>query len=371
MGSGSPNEGPRETDARAPDLSEGRESNGREAGKREDDADEAQGALGYLLLLSCVIVWGISAVAFKVCTKPPSGAAFDPFFFTGLRFLIVAPCVALMVGMRRPDALRLQPGDWKRYVVFGFFAVVLAETLQAIAVRHTSVANLTLLSHGTISLFTAFWALILLKQRIARTGWMGAAIAMTGVAIVAASAAGGGFRFDAESLKGDAIALFRSLEHSCYLLYLSLWLRQRSALTVTVYNCAFGALWLLPYVVWRSFSFPWGEVTPVVWGAFAWSVIPTTLYGFVAWNWAMGRVGAVAATNLFYLMPVTAAVAAWTLLGEPITPGQMVGGGVIIAGIVLLRWEALTAAGILRPLDGAALRERWRRVRNGRKQNEE
>jgi drug/metabolite transporter (DMT)-like permease len=365
MDSGSPSEGPRENTARADESSVGDASDGLQAGRQSGDA------LGYILLLSCVVVWGISAVAFKVCTKPPSGAGFDPFFFTGLRFLIVAPCVALIVGWKRPDALRLAPGDWKRYVLFGFVAIVLAETLQAIAVRHTSVANLTLLSHGTISLFTAFWAMFLLKQRIARSGWIGAGIAMTGVAIVAASGASGGFRLDAESLKGDAIALFRSLEHTCYLLYLSLWLRQRSALTVTVYNCTFGALWLLPYVIWRGVSFPWGDVTPLVWGAFAWSVIPTTLYGFVAWNWAMGRVGAVAATNLFYLMPLTAAIAAWTLLGEPITPGQMGGGGVIIAGIVLLRWEALTAAGIIPPLDGAALRERWKNRRSRRNTDEE
>lgn len=371
MGSGSPSEGPHEIDARANDSGDGTVSNGQEAGRRETLIEESQSALGYFLLFSCVVVWGISAVAFKICTKPPSGAGFDPFFFIGLRFLIVAPCVALMVGWKRPEALRMEPGDWKRYAVFGFVAIVMAETLQAIAVRHTSVANLTLLSHGTISLFTAFWAMLLLKQRMVRSGWVGAGIAMTGVAIVAASGAHGGFRFDAESLKGDGIALFRSVEHSCYLLYLSLWLRKRSALTVTVYNCVFGALWLLPVVIWRSISFPWGEVTPLVWWAFAWSVIPTTLYGFIAWNWAMGRVGAVAATNLFYLMPVTAAIAAWALLNEPITPGQMVGGGVIIAGIILLRWEALTAAGLIRPLDGIALRERWRRWRNRNRDNEE
>jgi drug/metabolite transporter (DMT)-like permease len=308
------------------------------------------GEVGIALLLSCVAIWGVNAVALKVCMKPAVGQGMDPLFLTGLRFAIVAPCLAGLVAWRMPEALRLQPGDWLRYAVFGFVAIVLAETLQPLALRYTSVANLTLLSHGTLSLFTALWALVLLRQWIAPLGWIGAAIAICGVAIVAASGSGGGLHFDTGTLRGDAIATFRSLEHSCYLLVLSQWLRKRSAVQVTVYNCVFGALWLLPYVVWRSMSFPWARVEPVTWGAFAWTVLPTTLYGFLAWNWAMGRVGAVAATNMFYLLPVAAVIAAWALLGEPLRLGQILGGLVIIIGVILLRWETLAAAGFLRSL---------------------
>lgn len=317
----------------------------------EGAAHAGRERLGLALLASCIAVWGVNAVAFKVCTKPATGAGFDPVFLTGLRFLAVAPSLATLVAWRKPEALRLQPGDWKRYVVFGFVAIVLAETLQPFALRYTSVANLTLLSHGTISLFTAFWALLLLKQRLAPAGWVGAFIATAGVAVVAATGpgVGGGLHFDLATLRGDGIALFRSVEHSCYLLMLAQWLRQRSAVQVTVYNCVFGALWLLPYVVWRGFGFPWAQVAPLTWAAFAWTVVPTTIYGFLAWNWAMSKVGAVAATNLFYLMPVSAALAAWALLGEPITAGQVLGGVVILAGIVLLRWEALEAAGVRLP----------------------
>lgn len=324
-----------------------REAGGEVSGK---DAEEKrrEGTIGLVLLLSCIVIWGVNAVAFKMATKPPSGVGFDPFFLTGLRFLIVAPCMAVMVGLRSPKALRLERGDWLRYVVFGFVAIVMAETLQPLALRYTSVANLTLLSHGTLSLFTAMWALVIFRQHIARTGWAGAAIAFVGVGIVAASGARGGFRFDQESLRGDALALFRSFEHSYYLLVLARWLQQRPVAQVTVYNCVFGALWMLPYVAYRSVGFNWGGVSPVVWWALAWTIVPTTLYGFFAWNWAMSRVGAVTASNLFYLMPVTAALAAWALLGEPIAPGQALGGVVIVVGVVLLRWEAMAATGVFR-----------------------
>ncbi|MDX1935454.1 MAG: DMT family transporter [Capsulimonadales bacterium] len=312
---------------------------------------------GFLILLSCVAIWGVNAVAFKICTRPPTGTGFDPLFLTGLRFVVVAPCMALLVGLKQPKSLFLPPGDWKRYLLFGFVAIVLAETLQPLALRFTSVANLTLLSHGTISLFTAFWALLFFKQRITRAGWVGAVVAMFGVALVAANGSQGGFRLDADSLKGDAIALFRSFEHSLYLLALSWWLRMRPTLQVSLFNCVFGALWLLPYVVYRSIGFPWEDVPRYVWGWLLWTIFPTTLYGFLAWNWAMRRVGALAATNTFYLMPVSAAVAARVLLGEPVTPGQGLGGLVILVGILLLRWETLVEAGVIRGRPEI----RWRR----------
>ncbi len=304
--------------------------------------------VGYALLLSCVVVWGISSVAFKVCAKPPSGPGFDAVFFTGVRFTVVAPLFALVLGLRDPRVLRLEPGDWKKYAIFGFVAIVLAESLQALALRYTSVANVTLLSHGTLSLFTAWWALLLFKQRIALTGWYGAALALSGVALVAAFGHGGGLRFDGDTMIGNSIALFRSVEHSCYLLLLSQWLQKRSAVQVTIYNCVFGALWLLPYTIWKAIGFPWGDVAPIVWVALFWTIVPTTLYAFLAWNWAMGKVGAITATNMFYLMPLSAAVAAWILLGEPITTGQVIGGVVIVVGIILLRWEALVATGFIR-----------------------
>jgi drug/metabolite transporter (DMT)-like permease len=266
----------------------------------------------------------------------------------------------LVALWRRPSALKLEKGDWLRYVLNGFVAIVLAETLQPLALRYTSVANLTLLSHGTISLFTAFWALLFFKQRITRSGWVGAAIAFVGVGLVAASGKAGSLRFGSDTLTGDGIAVFRSLEHSLYLLFLARWITKKSPLQVTVYNCVFGAVLLLPYVLWRSPQVDWRNIAPLTWGAFAWTVLPTTLYGFLAWNWGVSKVGAVAASNLFYLMPVSAALSAWALLGEPITPGQALGGLVIIIGVILLRWEALQAAGIKLP-DLYSIRERFKK----------
>ena len=305
--------------------------------------------LGSLLLLSCVVIWGVNAVAFKV-----GGHTFDPVLLNGLRFLAVAPCIALIVLARDPGALRVQNrGDLLRYALYGLSSIALSESLMALAARHTSVANVTLLGPGTVSLFTALWAVALKEQTLTRFGWAGAVVALLGVGMVAtgyplgAAAARGGaqsLRLDDRSLFGDGIALLRSVIQGGYLLLLTRTLRERSVLTVTVYNVVFGALWLLPYVVWRAPEIAWARVPQEAWWSLLWTIVPTTVYGFLAWNWGMRQVGAVAATNLFYLIPVFAALAAWALLHEPLTAGQVLGGVVIVAGIVLLRWDTLLSA---------------------------
>jgi drug/metabolite transporter (DMT)-like permease len=217
---------------------------------------------------------------------------------------------------------------------------------------------MTLVGPGTISLFTAFWAVALGEQKLSRLGWTGAFVALFGVGVVA-SAGGHGFSLDRHSLIGDGLALFRSVVQGGYMLLLARALRQRSVLTVTVYNCVWGALWLLPYVLWRAPRLDWQGVPPLAWWALLWTVVPTTLYGFLAWNWGMRQVGAVAATNFIYLNPVFAALAAWLLLGEPLGWGQVLGGAVIVLGIVLLRWDSLLSAGV--PLNFPPLRLPWRR----------
>ena len=302
-------------------------------------------AWGGLILLSCVLIWGVNAVAFKVGTN--GRGTFDPILLNGLRFLLVAPVITLMVAAYRPGDLRI--GDRRdvfRYLWFSLVSVALGETLITLSLRYTSVANMTLLGPGTIPLFTAFWAVALREQTLTRLGWVGAAVALVGVGLVAASGRYG-LRVDTRSLVGDGIALSRSFIHGAYLLLLTRALRERPVLTVTVYNVVFAALWLLPYVLWRAFSgFRWAEVPAPDWWALGWTVLPTTVYGFLAWNWGMRRVGAVAATNLMYLLPVCGAAAAWLILGEPMTWGQALGGVVIIGGIVLLRWDTLVTAGI-------------------------
>lgn len=298
--------------------------------------------LGTTLSLLCIAIWGVNAVALKVAARPPSGPAFDAVFLSGLRFLVCGPL--FLLALAATDRARFWPTrkELGAYALFGLVSVLVGEALMALSVRYTSVANLTLLSHGTISLCTALWAWALFGQALSRRALVGAGVALSGVVLIALHAPGG-LRFGGETWRGDALALLRSALHGGYLLVMGRWLQGRSALQVTGWSVSFGALWCLPYLVWRGAAFPWNQVATPVWLAFAWSIVPTTLFGFLAWNWSTAQVGAVAAVNAMYLLPPAAALAAWGLRGEPVTLWHALGGALIALGIVVVRSEALRA----------------------------
>jgi len=57
---------------------------------------------------------------------------------------------------------------------------------------------------------------------------------------------------------------------------------------------------------------------------------------FVAWNWAIKRLGAVVATNYVYFNPVVTAIFAWLVLDEQITIFYIIGTILILVGMFLV-----------------------------------
>ena len=56
---------------------------------------------------------------------------------------------------------------------------------------------------------------------------------------------------------------------------------------------------------------------------------------FLAWNWAMKKLGAVIVTNYVYFNPVTTILFAWLILSEPITIYFLLGTMLILIGLYL------------------------------------
>ena len=106
-------------------------------------------------------------------------------FLSGLRFLVCGPLFLLALAL--VDRARFWPTrkELGAYALFGLVSVLVGEALMALSVRYTSVANLTLLSHGTISLCTALWAWALFGQALSRRALIGAGVALSGVALIA------------------------------------------------------------------------------------------------------------------------------------------------------------------------------------------
>jgi drug/metabolite transporter (DMT)-like permease len=83
-------------------------------------------------------------------------------------------------------------------------------------------------------------------------------------------------------------------------------------------------------------SMQWDN-TAVLWGALAWAVMVPSVVGTTLLMWMMRHGEATKVTALLLLAPPLAAVQAYILFGETLSPVQFVGFALALAGVLLAR----------------------------------
>jgi drug/metabolite transporter (DMT)-like permease len=94
---------------------------------------------------------------------------------------------------------------------------------------------------------------------------------------------------------------------------------------------AFSIVLLSPSLLTKLPAFP---------SSFWWSILflslPCTVFGFVIWFWALGRLPASRVASFVYLVPMFGVTCSRVLLKEPITMGLFIGAMILIAGMYLV-----------------------------------
>ena len=109
-----------------------------------------------------------------------------------------------------------------------------------------------------------------------------------------------------------------------------------SSLFITRKVFFYGLLTILPYYIFVP-GFPPVEVLlrpEVLWNLLFLSVVASMIC-YILWNWVIGKLGAVIATNWVYFNPITTIIFAWLLLHEQITVWFLLGTILILSGMYL------------------------------------
>jgi drug/metabolite transporter (DMT)-like permease len=112
-------------------------------------------------------------------------------------------------------------------------------------------------------------------------------------------------------------------------------LRRNSALRVTTWSCVAGAAVLMLAGAPTLTSFAWGSLGPAEWAIVAFVTLGATVGTNLLWNYGIHALGATRVMAYSLLEPVVAVVTAAAWLGEHLAVPQMLGAGVILAGLVL------------------------------------
>ena len=200
------------------------------------------------------------------------------------------------------------------------------------AMNYTTTTNTSLIVCLCPLFASALISLFYKSQSLNRTQTFGTLMAAAGVVVVVMN---GHFVLHL-SPKGDALAFVACL---CWAVY-SLLMIPANARYDTVFITRkvffYGLLSMIPYFILRP-----GLNTHLLLGqpALLWTLlflgcVASTLC-FLAWNWAMKKLGAVVVTNYVYFNPVVTILFAWLLLSESITVYFLLGTLLILVGMYL------------------------------------
>lgn len=284
-------------------------------------------SLGYMAALAATVLWaGNYVIARGVADSIP------PVQLNVWRWVVAFVCMfALALPKLRAD----WPGIRRSlsYLAFmGFVGVTCVNALFYKAGQTTESLNMALIV-PTAPVIILLLSRYIYNEPITPRRWLGLIVVLTGVLTLIG-------RGSLENLlavrftSGDFWALSGA---ACFGVY-SLFVRIRPKdISVPGFNAAMFALGIvfsLPVLIWEIYALP-----APIWNM---PVIASVLYlgvgcsflAYLCWTFAIEAIGPVSCGMVYYTLPLVAAIEGLYILGEPITPMHVVGGGFIVAGII-------------------------------------
>jgi drug/metabolite transporter (DMT)-like permease len=279
-------------------------------------------------LLVLVLLWALNFSVIKIglATIPPYG-------FNALRF----PLAALLLG-----AVLLATGRLALPARKDIAWIVLLGVVGNLAYQLLFISGMALSRAGNASvllttspIFTALLSAWLGHERIRPMAWLGIMAASSGIALVVGSGENG-FRFGAETLLGDLLLVGAAAVWSIYTVGARTPIRKYGSVRVTAWTLWVGASFLvlvgIPDLVTLD-----AAVSPAAWSAVLYAGFLGLGLSYLLWYRGVKVLGNTRTSAFGNLVPIFAILIAWPVLGEVPNVWQLVGAGIIIGGIHLVR----------------------------------
>ncbi len=268
----------------------------------------------------------ISAASFGVLpifARLAYNAEAEPITVLFLRFTIAAIVMNLIMALRRtayPRGLVLL-----ELILLGAIAYVGESLAYFLALKMASAGLVALLLYIYPALVTALSA-IFLKEHLTRVKIVALFIALSGTALTLRISGGG-------SLMGILLGIAAAVDYAIYILLGSRIVRRSGPMASTTVIITSTAGVYVGIVAIHGTTYP---TTSTGWIAIIAIALISTVLAFVTFFTGLKRIGPTTTSTLSTFEPIVAVVLAAIVLGETISPIQILGGILILAAVVLL-----------------------------------
>ena len=291
--------------------------------------------MGYLYGFLAALLFGANGSVAKAILEN----GLDPLQLTQLRTVgttLIAGGILLLIDR---SAFRLPPKQILVMAVLGVVGIAILQASYAFAIQLLPV-GIALLFEYLAVLLVALVAFFFLKEKVKSRLWIAIGLVLVGMAFVA--------QIWASTLNGLGVvmALVAAVTLAIYFLVGERQVTATSPLTVAFWTAGFAALfWVFfsgwwridPAIVFEPISLG-GNLAGVVlplWMPLVWLVVLGSFLPFLLSFAAIGRLKATPAGIIASSEVIFAFAVAWLWLGESLDAVQLVGAGIVLAGIVL------------------------------------
>lgn len=277
----------------------------------------------YLGLLYVVTCWGLNIVFVKSAI-----ARIDPLAFTALRFLAMTP---LAVGLvyATGERVAIARRDLALLAVCTAFGYGIYQYLWVLGLANTSAFASSLLG-ATAPIFTIAIVALFGQERVRSVRWIGAGIALFGIAIFE-----GAFAGHATFRIGDALTLLSSISFAAYNVVTARLMHRYSPVVLVAITLAMGMLMILPAGLPRLAHAQLSHLGWGVWGPFLFAVAFPIVLTWPVWNYGISVIGAARAGLFGFFVPIVAGFAGVVILGARFETHQIIGAVICIGGMVV------------------------------------
>jgi len=243
-----------------------------------------------------------------------------------LRFLLASGVLIVYSIIKHVQFPNLH--DIPKIMLLGFLGITVYHTTLNYGEISVTAGAASLII-ATTPAITALLAIIFLKEKMNKWGWVGIATSFFGVFLVTLGESHG-LQFDF----GAILILVAAISSSAYFVFQKPLLQKYNALPLTTYVICAGTFFMLiflPTLPQAIISIPLHSTLTVAYLG----IFPGAL-AYVTWTQALSKAPASLVSNFLYLSPVLAIFIAWILINEIPSLISLVGGGFSILGVIIV-----------------------------------